>query len=217
MERLRGVERKDHVVGNVRLVRYWLKPLVDISADLRCEAAPEPSRGRVLVLEADFPMTRMSADSCLRRRPPDTRATVRSDDEELIESPRVTREAADESEADRSGWPMNHICDTVRVGNEVRLELASLERAVLVRMRVPEFRQVMQEELPETLDNLVLLNGQFAQLDHLSIVTSLGCAQSDAKCHQSFEGAAEDLSWHAATQRRLACAVVRIRRLKPRR
>ena len=32
----------------------------------------------------------------------------------------------------------------------------------------------MQEELPEALGNLVLLNGQFAKLEHLPIVISDG-------------------------------------------
>ena len=56
--------------------------------------------------------------------------------------------------------------------------MTSLERASFVWVRIPELGQVMQEELPEALGDLVLLLGQFAQLDHLPIVDSLGWAES---------------------------------------
>ena len=43
--------------------------------------------------------------------------------------------------------------------------MSPLERAVLVRMRISELRQVVQEELPEPLGDLVPLLRECAQLD----------------------------------------------------
>jgi hypothetical protein len=102
-EHLSGLERKDHVVRNVRLVRHWLNALVNVGADCRCQAAPEPSRGRVLVLEGDLPASRMSPDSRLCRRPTNARAALRADDEELVESTHPACKAVDEGKPDRPG------------------------------------------------------------------------------------------------------------------
>ena len=48
--------------------------------------------------------------------------------------------------------------------------MASLERAVLVGSGVSELRQVVEEELPEALSDLVPPLRQFDQVDHLRIV-----------------------------------------------
>ena len=81
---LGGLERKDHVVRNVRLIGHWLKAFLDVAADFRRQAPPEPSGGRVLVLEGDFPTARMSADGRLCRRATNACEALRADDEELV-------------------------------------------------------------------------------------------------------------------------------------
>jgi hypothetical protein len=61
--------------------------------------------------------------------------------------------------------------------DEERFEVTTLERSVLIWMRVPEFRQVVQKELPEALGDVMLLLDQLAQLDHLRMVNSHGLGQ----------------------------------------
>ena len=48
--------------------------------------------------------------------------------------------------------------------------MAPLERAVFVRMHVSELRQVVHEELPESLGESVTIDEQLAQLDHRAII-----------------------------------------------
>ena len=50
--------------------------------------------------------------------------------------------------------------------------MAALERSAIVWMGVPEPGQVVEEELPEALGDLVVLCGEFAELDHVRIVES---------------------------------------------
>ena len=135
---LGGVECEDHIVGNVRLVGNWLQRLRDIGPNRRRQTAPEPRCGCVLVLEADFPAPWVSANRRFGRCSADALAALRSDDEELVKTARATRESADEREPDRPGWPIDDVCDPVRIRSEIRLKMASLERAVFVWMRVPE-------------------------------------------------------------------------------
>jgi hypothetical protein len=75
---------------------------------------------------------------------------------------RLAGEGVDERKPDGSGWPVDDIGGPVRGSLEVRLEVLSFERAAFVGMRVAELGQVVQEELPESLDDLVPFRGQFA-------------------------------------------------------
>ena len=89
----------------MRLIGHWLKAFVHVAADFRRQAPPEPSGGRVLVLEGDFPTARMSADCRLCRRATNACAALRADDEEPVESPHLARKAVDERKPDNGMIP----------------------------------------------------------------------------------------------------------------
>ena len=112
----------------------------------------------------------MKVDGRFRSRLAQMGTALRAHDEELIEPPHRAGEAVNEREPNRAGWPVDHVRDPVSVSDEVRIEVASLERAVLVGMGVSELRQVVEEELPKALSDLVSLLRQFDQVDHLRIV-----------------------------------------------
>lgn len=74
-----------------------------------------------------------------------------------FEPTHLAGEATDEREPDRPCRPVDQVRDAIRVEEEPRLKMATLERAMLVRMRITDLGQVVQEELPEPLNDIVPL------------------------------------------------------------